>query len=69
MMYPVERNIETKGRAARGAVAAVFLLLGACLVSGVPFLGAAFIVIGLFMAFEAFIGWCAVRACGFKTPF
>jgi hypothetical protein len=65
----MERNIDKQGRAARGGVAVIFLLIGACLVSNAPLLGAIFIVIGLFCAFEAWIGWCAVRACGFKTPF
>ena len=65
----MERNIDKQGRAARGGLAVIFLLIGACLVSSALFLSAIFIVIGLFCAFEAWIGWCAVRACGFKTPF
>lgn len=65
----MERNIETKGRAARGGLAVIFLLIGACLINNARVLGAIFMVIGLFCAFEAWIGWCAVRACGFKTRF
>ena len=49
-------------------MATVFLLAGACLVPETPVLAAIFILIGLFCAFEAWIGWCAVRACGVKTP-
>lgn len=64
----MEKNIETGGRAARGGVAVIFLLIGGCLVTNAALLGVAFIVIGLFCAFEAWIGWCAIRACGFKTP-
>jgi hypothetical protein len=61
-------NIDKRGRAARGAIAVVFLLAGACLIPEAAVLAAIFILIGLFCAFEAWIGWCAVRACGVKTP-
>jgi len=61
-------NIDKKGRVARGGTATVFLLAGACLVRETPVFAAIFILIGLFCAFEAWIGWCAVRACGVKTP-
>jgi hypothetical protein len=62
-------NIDNKGRAARGGVAAVFLLAGACLVPQASALAAIFILVGLFCAFEAWQAWCAIRACGFKLPF
>jgi len=62
-------NIDNRGRAARGGIAAIFLLAGGCLLSKAAFLAAIFIVIGLFSAFEAWRGWCAIRACGFKLPF
>ena len=62
-------NIDNKGRAARGGLAAVFLLGGACLVPQAPLLAAIFILVGLFCAFEALAAWCAIRACGFKLPF
>jgi hypothetical protein len=65
----MERNIDKQGRAARGGLAVIFLLMGACLINSARVLGAIFIVIGLFCGFEAWIGWCAVRACGFKTRF
>ncbi|SRR6266550_490765 len=61
-------NIDNKGRVARGGMAVVFLLFGACLIPEASLLAAIFILIGLFCAFEAWIGWCAVRACGVKTP-
>ena len=60
-------NIDSKGRIARGGIAVVFLLAGGCLISQTRVLAAIFILIGLFCAFEAWIGWCAVRACGAKT--
>ena len=64
----IKQNIDSKGRAARGGIAMVFLLAGACLVPDSHLLGAIFILIGLFCAFESWVGWCAVRACGVKTP-
>jgi hypothetical protein len=64
----MKQNIDSKGRVARGGMAVVFLLFGACLVPEAPVFAAIFSLIGLFCAFEAWIGWCAVRACGVKTP-
>jgi hypothetical protein len=64
----MKQNIDSKGRVARGGMAAVFLLAGACLIPAAPVFAAIFSLIGLFCAFEAWIGWCAVRACGVKTP-
>jgi len=64
----MKQNIDSKGRAARGGIAVIFLLTGGCLIPETAFLATIFIFIGLFCAFEAWIGWCAVRACGVKTP-
>ncbi|MBA3387299.1 MAG: hypothetical protein M3505_02135 [Verrucomicrobiota bacterium] len=58
-------NIENKGRSARGGVAAIFLVAGACLIPEAGLLAAVFILIGLFSAFEAWRGWCAIHACRF----
>jgi hypothetical protein len=66
MMQP---NIDNKGRAARGGIAAVFLLAGGCLIQQATLLAVIFILIGLFCAFEAWRAWCIIRACGFKLPF
>jgi hypothetical protein len=62
-------NIDNKGRAARGGIAAIFLLVGGCLIPQTAVLAAIFISIGVFSAIEAWLGWCAIRACGFKLPF
>lgn len=62
-------NIDNKGRAARGGIAVIFFLSGLYLLEIAWLLAAVFIFIGLFCAFEAWVGWCAVRACGGKTPF
>jgi len=61
------RNIDNRGRLARG-IGALVLLAGA----GFGFtlslwLGVALLASGLFVAFEALRGWCALRACGIKT--
>ena len=61
------RNISNTGRLVRG-LGAVALLLGA----GIGFfasvwLGAGLALCGVFVLFEALRGWCALRACGFKT--
>jgi Protein of unknown function (DUF2892) len=61
-------NIDSKGRVARGGTAVIFLLVGGCLISQTIVLAVIFILIGLFCAFEAWIGWCAIRACGVETP-
>jgi hypothetical protein len=61
-------NIDNNGRVARGGLAVIFLLAGGCLIPEASVLAVIFILIGLFCAFEAWIGWCAVRACGVNTP-
>jgi hypothetical protein len=63
----MKQNIDSNGRVARGGIAVIFLLAGGCLIPLTRLFAAIFIVIGLFCAFEAWIGWCAVRACGAKT--
>ena len=60
-------NIYNKGRVIRG-LGALALLVGA----GFGFatsiwLGIALLASGVFVAFEALRGWCALRACGIKT--
>jgi hypothetical protein len=68
-MPRLTQNIDNRGRAARGGIALVFLLGGGCLISVANVLATIFILVGLFCAFEAWRGWCAIRACGFKLPF
>lgn len=61
------RNIDNKGRLVRG-IGALALLVGAGFAFTVSlWLGIALIVSGVFVAFEALRGWCALRACGIKT--
>lgn len=61
------RNIDNKGRLVRG-LGAVALLVGASFGFAVSlWLGIALLSSGVFVAFEALRGWCALRACGIKT--
>jgi hypothetical protein len=65
----VKQNIDKTGRVARGGISIVFLLAAGVLVPYTAPLALVFLLVGLFTLFEALRGWCAVRACGFKTPF
>jgi len=71
-------NIDQRGRTIRLVLGA--LLETAGLVLGVLWFfewtpgwtiwpAAAIWISGLFVVFEALVGWCAVRAMGFRTPF
>jgi hypothetical protein len=61
------RNIDKKGRIARG-LCALALLVGAVFGLTVSlWLGGALLASGIFVAFEAIPGWCGLRACGIKT--
>ena len=69
-------NIDRRGRAARVAVGAVTALVGLGLFAlwylrGPDWLAwpaAGCVLGGNFAMFEGAIGWCAVRAMGFRTP-
>jgi len=62
------RNLSNTGRLVRG-VGAVGLLIGAGFGFFVSiWLGVVLAVSGGFVLFEALRGWCALRACGIKTP-
>jgi len=69
-------NIERAGRIAR-AISGTLCVIGgvACILGAWPeavvwrwVLAAALVVFGVFQWFEARKGWCAVRACGIRTP-
>jgi hypothetical protein len=61
------RNIGNQGRLVRG-LGALGLLIGAGYCFSVSaWLGLAVLAWGIFVAFEALRGWCALRACGIKT--
>ena len=70
-------NIDQRGRTFRLVVAALLdsvgILLGVLWYFGwapewTIWPAAAIWLSGMFVLFEALVGWCAVRAMGFKTP-
>ena len=61
------RNIDNRGRLVRG-IGALALLGGAAVCTSVShWLAIVLAASGLFVAFEALRGWCALRACGIRT--
>lgn len=68
-------NIEKTGRVLRLAAGAILLFDGVMfVVLGIPGTGivarlvqAALVLLGAFTMFEGIVGWCAIRAMGFKT--
>jgi hypothetical protein len=67
--FCVKQNIDKHGRMARGGFGLLFLLIAGCLIPVQGTLALIFLLVGLFSLFESWRGWCAVRACGIKTPF
>ena len=67
-MKPIfSRNIDNKGRLMRG-FGAFALLVGAAFAFTLSvWLGWVLLAAGVFVAFEALRGWCALRACGIRT--
>ena len=69
MKTPFARNIDNRGRLVRG-LGALALMVGAGFGFTVSWwLGGVLLASGVFVAFEAARGWCALRACGIKTKF
>lgn len=61
------RNIDNRGRLVRG-IGALALLGGAAASTSISYwLAIVLAASGLFVAFEALRGWCALRACGIRT--
>ena len=60
------RNIGIRGRLVRG-LGGLALLLGAYLCRPVGLSGT-LTGAGMFLLFEALLGWCVLRACRIKTP-
>lgn len=71
-------NIDQRGRKARIIAGALIeapgLFLVAMRLTGMVdgtwpwIMGVSLILAGQFMVLEGVLGWCAVRACGVKTP-
>jgi len=74
----VKCNIDQRGRKARIIAGALIeapgLFLVAMRLTGMVdgtwpwIMGVSLILAGQFMVLEGVLGWCAVRACGVKTP-
>jgi len=60
-------NLERKGRIVRALSGAVLLVAGVVLWPSSLWAGIALLASGAFVLFEAFRGWCLLRACGIKT--
>ncbi|HVU06960.1 MAG TPA: YgaP-like transmembrane domain [Verrucomicrobiae bacterium] len=63
----LKRNLDHRGRRARGVMGALMLIAGIVIVDYVFWLGIVFVAAGLFAIFEAIRGWCLMRACGIRT--
>ena len=69
-------NIDARGREHRYRIGRILIGCGALLAGGASYwirgnlpwlLGGLLVVAGLFALFEARMGWCLLRALGFKT--
>ena len=61
------RNLDWRGRLARGVWGALLLIAGIILADHILWLCLTLVGFGLFALFEAVRGWCLVRACGIRT--
>ncbi len=60
-------NIDTRGRLARAITAMLLLLAAILLLPHMRRVALVLAISGMFVLFEAWRGWCALRACGIKT--
>ena len=60
-------NIDARGRLARGITAMLLLLAAIILIPHMRRMALVLALAGMFVLFEAWRGWCALRACGIKT--
>jgi hypothetical protein len=63
------RNIETKGRIFRAASGVCLLVAGVFMAWHIWWVSVILLATAAFVLFEAFRGWCFLRACGIKTKF
>jgi hypothetical protein len=64
-----QRNLDSRGRLARGVWGALLLIAGIILADFKLWLCLVLVGLGLFAIIEALGGWCIVRACGIRTKF
>jgi hypothetical protein len=62
-------NIGKTGRLLRALTALLLVAGGICARTVSGWLELMLLISGLFVAFEAARGWCALRACGVKTKY
>ena len=60
-------NINPRGRLVRAITAMLLLLAAILLLPHMRRVALALAIGGIFVLFEAWRGWCALRACGIKT--
>ena len=60
-------NLERKGRIARALGGVALLVAGVIIWPSVLWAAVLLLACGGFVLFEAFRGWCLLRACGVKT--
>lgn len=61
------RNIDSRGRMARGVWGALLLIAGIITADFKLWPALVLVGLGLFAIFQAARGWCLLRACGIKT--
>lgn len=61
-------NITTTGRAVRAAIGLACLARAWATFDSGWMRSAVWVLVGLFVLYEAKRGWCLGRACGLKTP-
>ncbi len=62
-------NLDFRGRLVRGVLGALLLIAGIVVADFELWVCLPLVAMGLFGLFEAFRGWCFMRACGVKTRF
>jgi hypothetical protein len=63
------RNLDFRGRMARGVIGTLCLVAGIIVAGDYSLWGLVLVAAGLFAIFESLRGWCIARACGIKTKF
>ncbi|MCX8091646.1 MAG: hypothetical protein N3I86_12080 [Verrucomicrobiae bacterium] len=64
-----QRNLDFRGRFARGVIGALLLIAGIVVADFHLEVCLVLVGLGLFAMFEALRGWCLLRACGIRTRF
>jgi len=62
-------NLDSRGRQIRAAMSAICAVCGALALRNHLLFAILLFTSGAFLLFEAFRGWCALRACGVRTKF